>query len=321
MSEQLLDLIFERDINKIEKCIKEGTSPNAVVHLDRRALSMIAACGYIDQAEKLLELGADINLPNEGDLGYTPIIEAARDGQPEMVQFLFDNKANLESVDTREGTALIHSCISAHHEVLRLLIKLGADVNGKDVDHQTGVHYLCRYAKGWGSYTITQTIDGVETELENPRFQEHTDILTILLENGADVNAETTYGYTPLILAAESDAASFIPMLIEKGADVNWANSKGFSALMAATDRGNIDAVNMLLQHDADIMVVDNDGFTPVLGATMAGNVELLKLLLEKGAPKSIRAKVAYRQVEIGDNALSLAKKMERSDLIELLED
>ncbi len=317
--ESIHDCIFNKNNDAIRRLIAEGTSPNQTDDRGRTVLALAAACGYLQQIEMLLSLGADINLANANDLGYTPLIEAVQEGQDEAVRCLIEKGAELEKGDSRNGTPLLHACISARHEILRYLISLCANVNCLDVDKQNPVHYLCRWAKDWGSMTITETVNGVARQVENPRFKQHTAILEILLEHGADVNALTGYGFSPLHLAASSNTDSFIPLLTSKGADVNQANSIGFTPLHAACDRGYFAAASTLLQAGANVNSVDQDGFSPLLSATMSGNVELVKLLVHSGAEKNVQAKIDYQNVAPGDTPLAVAKKMNNEEMIKIL--
>lgn len=318
---ELFDLIFARDHDALKKAFANGASPDAQDKYGRSLLSLASACAYLDVMETLVACGADVNKPNGDDLGYTPLIEAAREGRDNVkpIEWLLKNGANIEGGDTRNGTAVLHACISAHPNILKCLLKNGAMVDAVDSDGQTALHYLCRYAKGWGSGVITETVDGVTRELENPRFKEHTEIFEILLEAGADVNKLANYGYVPLHLAAETDTASFIAPLVAKGANVNFANSKLFTPMHGACDRGCLDAVKELIKAGAHVNVVDGDGFTPLLGAVMSGNAALVKLLLEHGATKEAKAKISYGQVAEGDTPIDVAKKMGNASVVELL--
>lgn len=314
------DLILARDTKSIDRLIKAGKlNVNAYVVNHQSALAVSAAYGYIDVMKCLIENGADVNLQNEGDLGYTPIEEAARAGQVEAIKLLLENNAQIDKGNTIDTNALIGACISAEKEALELLLAHKADINHVDNSGQTALHYLCRFATQWGSWTLTETIDGVTKELENPRFKQHTAIFNILLNNGADVNKFTNYGLTPLHWAADSDTHSFIAPLIRKGAKVNVQNSRGYSPLHAAAEKGNLLSCKELIENGADIDIVDNDGFTPILGATCSQNIELVKFLLERGANKKIKAKVNYDSVQIGDDALNVAKRIKNRKLIELL--
>ncbi|SFB72433.1 Ankyrin repeat [Flexibacter flexilis DSM 6793] len=316
---KLQDLIFSKDLEGIANLVKSGQATANDENGERTALSLAAACGYTDVMKCLIELGADINKSNSGDLGYTPIIEAAREGKLEAITFLIEAGANVESVDTRNGTALLHACISAHNDILQLLIKAGANVNATDNDGQTPLHYLCRFAVSWGSGMVSETINGVTKKIENQRFKQHTEIFLTLLKNGADVNLVTNYGFTALTLAADTDAYQFIPLLVEKKADANFQNSKGFAPMHAACEKGNLLVVEALIKCGANVNVIDNDGFTPLLGACMSSNVAIAKILLTNGAKKDIPAKISYGKVAAGDIPLNVAEKIGNQEMINLL--
>jgi ankyrin repeat protein len=318
--EKIVELIFARNTDEISKLIKSGDyDVNSFVSLDRTALALAAACNYIDVMECLIRNGADVNLNNGGDLGYTPIEEAARENKLEAITLLIKNKAEIDKGNTINTNALIGACIGAHIKAIKLLLKNGSNINHSDNSEQTALHYLCRYAMGWGGGTYFETVNGVTRQIVNTRFKQHTDVFNLLLKEGADVNKETSYGYTPLHLAAETNAHTFISPLVKKGANVNVQNSKGFSPLHAASDRGNLAACKELIKNGANINSVDLDGFTPLLGAVSSQNSELVKLFLKKGAVKDIKAKVSYGNVSAGDDAISLAEKLGDKTLSKLL--
>jgi len=62
----------------------------------------------------------------------------------------------------------------------------------------------------------------------------HTEIVTLLLNQGADVNIRDRKGETPLMRTAAEGQLGLVTMLIEKGADVNAQATKGETALMYA---------------------------------------------------------------------------------------
>lgn len=315
----IIELVFARNTEAIKNAIKQGTSANQPEGMDRTILALAAACNYIDVMEAVVGAGADINKTNADDLGYTPLIEAAREGHLEAVKWLLDNGADIEGKDSREGGALLHAAIGAHKEVLEYLLAKGADVNAMDNNGRTAAHYLCQFAMQWGSAKITQTVNGVTTELENPQFKKHTEIFKILLDNMKEVNLFSSYGYTPLHHAAETNNVTFINMLLDHGAEVNIINPKDYTSLHAACDAGNLEAAQALVARHAFINIEDKDGFSPLLGAVVSGNVSLVKFLVEKGAMKDIAAKVQYGIVEPGDTPITVAQKQGNLEMMQLL--
>ena len=317
--EEIGALIFARDLDQIKEALSSRKfKVNDFISHNRSALALAAACNYLEVINCILDQGADIDLNNNDDLGYTPLETAAREGQLAAVQLLVERGASLDKGNTKASTALIGACIGAHKDILVYLIEKGAAINHSDNEGQTALHYLCRFAKQCGSNVITQIIDGVTTILPNPKFQEHTAIFNLLLNHGADPNLLTAYGYTPLHLASESDAPIFIKPLVEKGAAVNAQNAKGFAPLHAACDRGNFNACKELIENGANVNIVDADGFTPILGATSAQNIKLVKYLLDQGATTTTPAKISYENVKEGDNALSLAVRLANEELLAL---
>lgn len=153
----------------------------------------------------------------------------------------------------------------------------------------------------------------------------------ILVENGADVNQESYFGWTPLLTATNNRWFRLGVYLIDQGADVNIANQDGMTPLYFATDVRNIEGgdypvpdpdmdtleyVRILLENGADpnqavgantetrtIFTMQwffESGATPFIRAAQSGDTELMQLLLEHGADPHART-------DYGDTALSAA--------------
>ena len=59
---------------------------------------------------------------------------------------------------------------------------------------------------------------------------------------------EDNDGVTALMLASDMGEHEVVKVLIDKGADVNAEDSRGYTALMAASDTGQIKAVEVLVE-------------------------------------------------------------------------
>jgi ankyrin repeat protein len=104
--------------------------------------------------------------------------------------------------------------------------------------------------------------------------------MKLLLESGADVNAENAFQATAIIWAGGDAVKS--RMLIEHGAGVNVRTQQGRTAIMAAAKRnGNADLVRLLLEKGAD---VKTPGDTTLIPAAQSGDLEIMRLLIKNGA-------------------------------------
>jgi ankyrin repeat protein len=75
------------------------------------------------------------------------------------------------------------------------------------------------------------------------------EIVKILIEADANVNATDFFGKTALMIASSKNNIDIAKLLIENGADVNMQDKNGVNSLMIACDKNNIDICYALLDH------------------------------------------------------------------------
>jgi ankyrin repeat protein len=141
----------------------------------------------------------------------------------------------------------------------------------------------------------------------------HADILSLLLEHGADpdgggINNLTTA--TPLYRASRRGKLEAGQCLLDRGADINAGNSTGQTPLSGAVYEGRIEFARMLLKRGARIDDPDDSrGETPLHWAVRVANIEAVRLLLEHGADVNMCNKFGKTPSQLTS----------RSEMVELL--
>ena len=105
-----------------------------------------------------------------------------------------------------------------------------------------------------------------------------TDIITLLVENGAPVNATYKDGETPLHIAIQYGNMKAIALFVDKGAEINTPTKYGGTPLYFAIQFRNIQAISLLLQNNADINMPDRNGETP---SELAAHLPEIATLIE----------------------------------------
>ncbi len=97
----------------------------------RTALQAACDRGHLDLAERLLQLGADVNAPPSPTAGVTALQAAARGGYLAIVTLLLQHGAdtNYAAAKRKGFTALQGACRGGHTKVVALLLQHGADVH------------------------------------------------------------------------------------------------------------------------------------------------------------------------------------------------
>jgi uncharacterized protein len=116
----------------------------------------------------------------------------------------------------------------------------------------------------------------------------HTNTVRWLLGAGADVHAlsRNNLANQPLHAAAAGQApVELLTLLLDAGADVNATQRGGFTPIQATAQNGDLEATQLLLARGADIHARTEDGQTALSFALEGEHASVARLLREQGAP------------------------------------
>ena len=141
------------------------------------------------------------------------------------------------------------------------------------------------------------------------------EVLEILINKGADVNAKDDCDMSPLHCASMYGRLKFLIILLKNGANVDDKDEYGKTSLHFASLHGRLEIVKMLIDKDADVNALDDFGNIPLHYASGKGHLEIVKLLVENGALLNSLNNKNRKPIDLSQNEeigqyLSNAKQM-----------
>lgn len=171
-----------------------------------------------------------------------------------------------------------------------------------------GMPALVAVAKD-ANWTMLETLltDGIEANvvygdgssaLHWASYHDSVDSAKGLIAAGADVDASTDLGVTPLWLAAENGSADMVKTLLQAGADARSTLYSGETLVMTAARSGNADVVGQLLAAGANPDAAVTRGQTALMWAATQGHSAVVEALLQYGADTDARTLVRSQYVK-----------------------
>ena len=265
------------------------------------------------------------------DILASGLMTASEKGFSDCVQCLLKHHA-LPNVHNSEGfTAVILSARSGFEDVLQMLLEAGGTVHKKTFRiRATALHWAA--ANG------------------------HIECVELLINQGINIESQTSHGRTPLMLASRNDYPDVVKRLIDAGSDINLRDYENNSALHHAAEDGADDCLSLLLNLNVDVDLANRYEDTPLILAARNGHLltakclleaecdvhkmgrynmsalhwaayyghsEVVNLLLEKGADSNAKTPVSYYggdfAIEGDVTPLMLAGKSGKSDSVRAL--
>ena len=192
--------------------------------------------GHVGIAQDLLIKGADYAV--RGSKGGYPIHLAASRGQDDVVLSLVQSEANLDCLNVHGQTPLAVAMHGDRLSTVEALLAGGADVHSRMGSwRDTVLHFAAEFNKVAS--------------------------ISALVEAGANIEARSTNGCTPLSYVAICGSLAAMLALLHLGANVNAKTNNGRTPLHAVCHGRHAEAADLLLRWGADENIVDSDGKTP----------------------------------------------------------
>ena len=215
-----------RDEAKVRLLLDKGAAVDARQADGRTPLYLAASLGNGNAVLRLLlEKGANPNQATSN--GNTSLSNAAGRGDVEAIRLLLAKKADVNAISGTGATALMAAAGSRNPNAVTLLMESGAQVNAVTKKDESAL--------------AAAATAGDEQSVK------------LLLDKGAVVNISDDRGYTPLMLAAASEAmpAGIVKLLLAKGADPTAAGDYETVRTLAAK-RGETEVARLLGVPEAD---------------------------------------------------------------------
>ena len=126
--------------------------------------------------------------------------------------------------------------------------------------------------------------------LQAASFGGNAETVKLLLDKGADISAQGGEYGSALQAASARGRTKTVKLLLDKGADISAQGGEYGSALQAASARGRTKTVKLLLDKGADISAQGGEYGSALQAASFRGNTETVKLLLDRGADMNAQA-------------------------------
>jgi ankyrin repeat protein len=238
------------------------------------ALMYAAMYGHCATTSLLLARGAQIE--DRNDFGVTSIMLAAEGGHSDVVSLLLERGANIDDKNNAGWSSLIYASKEGKIDAVSLLLASGANIHDKDNIGRSVLLHAALQSQS-GSDQLIYLLNNIG---KNIRYPSNAAVLSLLLENGADINDKDNDGNTALMCAARGNNCLSIPVLLNHGAQINNVNKDGNTALHLAVIQKHTDAFKHLVNKDTDLNILNNDGNTALHLAKLQKTTDAFKYLV-----------------------------------------
>ena len=174
-----------KNLEFFEKVIKMGADVNWTDSEGVTALMEACESGNYEICRRLIELGANVNATCNYQLTALNYLCGKSDGNVKILELLVENGVDVHHITSDQRGALHFAAKSGSLTIVKRLLELGIDPNGRAFDFKTPLHFL--FTWDW--------VDDANDTLA---------VAKVLVDAGADVNAADDNGDTPLSLTIKN---------------------------------------------------------------------------------------------------------------------
>ncbi len=254
-------------------------------------LNIAAQAGNLEMTKLLLDSGADVTI---GDNENTNALQVAAIGaNTAVIDLLIAKGMDVNAADVNGMTAVLFAGTYGKWDIVQYLASKGARLDARANGGGSLVHYAARR----GNLDVLKQLVAAGmslncgpdqwglTPLMGAAQRGQMEIVTFLLDNGADPNETSPNGENALTAAAGMGKRDIVRLLLDRGADAKYS-IHGFSALGASFWNPDVEIVRMLLAAGADAKLTSDQGYTVLHRLAQSRNipVEIARLVVEAGA-------------------------------------
>ena len=200
------------------------------------------------------------------NVGWSPLIMSAYDGNIPLVNVLLKNGANVNQTSNDGNSSLHVAVLHDQKEVVALLLSNGANINQADNDGASPLHYAAENGHDAlvanliekGADVNQVDVDG-DRPIDVAKTQKIKDMLIALTEEKREDEGQPAgtkvVDEAQWFRAAKKGKLALIQQGINDKIDVNCRDSTGCTALYVATQRDHISVVEYLFSQGADVSI------------------------------------------------------------------
>ena len=280
-------------LDVVKMLVEAGAGVRVIDHYGDTCLTIAAFYGHIETVCYLVGL-PEVDVNHQNCNRVTVLHRAARGHGAHVVQLLIDAGADIETKDN-DGFSPLHRAIAEDAlDIVEILVEAGARVCATNDEGETsltlavilGHTETVRYLVGLPQVEVNHQNCKRETALHcAARGQDHADVVELLIDAGADIEALNYEERSPLHCACESGALDVVEMLVRAGARVCVTNHNVETCLHSAACSGHTDIVRYILAlPDVELNGRDHDGETALHHAVRENHADVVQLLIAAGA-------------------------------------